>query len=180
MKIIQYLFIIINMLIAPAFAVASEEIRASYVAIECMCFPDKPTATVVLTTDAAFAATWKPTRDNMIIVMLVRAYVVDADTYAKVYDFLASEAEKRKGKSLSLDDGNPYFEISGRNISGKVNTSDNRFSRNVSGWSLSDDIKTFAIPLKDEESSEIMKVVAKYLAGQGIDEGLETYLDHWR
>jgi len=180
MKIILYLFIIINMFIVPAFAVASEESRASYVAIEFMGIRDKPVATVVLTTDAAFAASWKPTRENPIIAMLVRAYVVDADTYAKVHDFLASEAEKIKGTTLSPNDGSPYFEISGGNISGKVNNSNDRFSRNVFGWTLSDDIKTFSIPLKDKESSEIMKGVVKYLTGQGIEEGLQIELDHWR
>jgi len=180
MKIIRYLFIVIIMLIVPAFAGASGEIPASYVAIECMCIPDKPTATVVLTADPEFAASWEPTQENMFVVMQVRAYLVDADTYAKVYDFLVAEAETRKGETLSLDDGSPYFEISGRIISGKVNTSGNRFGRNIFGWSLFDDIKTFAIPLKDKESSEMMKVVAKYLAGQGSDAGLQLALNQRR
>jgi hypothetical protein len=180
MKIIQYLFIVINMLIAPAFAVASEEVPASYVAIECMCSPDKPIATVVLTTDPEFAASWDPSSENPLIILLVRAFVVDSDAYAKVYNFLATEAEKRKGQTLPLDNGVPYFEISGRNISGKVDTSGDRFHRNAFGWTLSEDIKTFAIPLKGKESLEMMKVVVKYLAGQGVGTSLQPELDKWR
>jgi hypothetical protein len=112
--------------------------------------------------------------------MLVRAYLIDAAVYAEVYDFLASEAAKRKGNSLSSGDSNTYYEISGRNVSGKVNTAGDWLSQNVFGWSLSDDIKTFAMPLNRKESSEIMKVIAKYLAGQGIDEGLQKELNKWR
>jgi hypothetical protein len=168
------------MIIAPTSVVASEETRASYVAIEYVGVPDKPIATIVLTTDAAYAASWKPTEKNKYIVFFVHAYLIDADVYAKVYDFLASEAAKRKGETLPLDDSDIVFEISGRTVSGKANNSDDGEDRNAFGWSLSDDIKTFAIPLNGKEYSEIMKVAAKYLDGQDIEKGLQRELDKWR
>jgi len=40
--------------------------------------------------------------------------------------------------------------------------------------------KTLAMPLKDKESLEMMKVVVKYLAGQGGGTSLQLELDTWR
>jgi hypothetical protein len=173
--------ILIATLIAPISAVASEEARASYVAIQYTGIPDRLIAKVVITADAAFADSWKPYPGNGGIYLFVRAYLLDGEAYTKVHDFFVREAAKKNGKKSSLDNYKwGSYEISGRTVSGKVNPKGNGSNLNALGWSLDDDMRNFSVPLTAKESSEVLKAFVGYLTEQGIDAGLQKELAGWR